>query len=121
MLEPIMLHNPTNEKFEVMSGGVVYVFEAKQSRIVQGETARQILRNQNTPLMEVNIIADIPIAEPEVVEVTEAPEHVVENKVDYSNMKYFQLRSIATAKGIFKVGMKGKELIELLNAQRKAD
>lgn len=121
MLEPVMLHNPTNEQFEVMSGGVVYIFEAKQSRIVQGDTARQILKNQNTPLVQVNIIADVPVTEPEVVEVAEVSQPVVENKVDYSNMKYFQLRSIATAKGIFKVGMKGKELIKLLNAQRKAD
>ena len=111
-----MLHNPTSDKFECMSGGVVYVFEAKQSRIVQGETARQILRNQNTPLIQVNVIADVPqesVDPQEDVSVEKKPE-----RVDYSKMKYFELRSIATAKGIFKVGMKGKELIALLNEQQ---
>lgn len=118
MLEPVMLHNPTDNKFEVMSGGVVYIFEPRQSRIVQGETARQILKNQNTPLIEVNVIPDIP---QKIVKKPEGPVKEPESKVDYSNMKYFELRSIATAKGIFKVGMKGKELIELLNGQQKAD
>lgn len=108
-----MLHNPTDKVFEVMSGGTVYIFQPRQSRILQGETARQIQRNQNTPLIVVEAVANIP---------DEVKEEPVSDKavpaVDYSKMTYAEMRSIATAKGIFKVGMKGKALLELLNGQR---
>lgn len=112
MLEPVCLHNPLNEEFEVMSGGVVYVFESKQSRMIQGETARQILKNQNTPL----IVVDINPVIPEEVETD--PKAKSDEAVDYKSMSYAQLRSIASAKGLFKVGMKGKDLLELLNGQQ---
>lgn len=111
MLEPVMLHNPTGEVFEVMSGGTVYIFQSKQSRIVQGEIARQILRNQNTPLIQVEVQPVLPVIEPgEVVE--------PKTGVNYEQMSYAELRKIASLKGIFKVGMKGKDLLELLNEQR---
>lgn len=109
-MEPVMLHNPLDTKFEVMSGGVVYIFEPRQNRIVLGEVARQILRNQNTPLMIVEAVAkEVPSDKPEIKE---------DEAVDYSTMSYKELRTIASAKGIFKVGMKQKDLLELLNGQK---
>lgn len=101
-----MLHNPTNEVFECMSGGVVYIFQPKESRILLGDTATQILTNQKTPLIAVEAVAKIP---------EETKEEEPSNFVDYSSMKYSELRSIASAKGLFKVGMKQKDLLELLN------
>lgn len=109
-MEPVMLHNPLGDRFEVMSGGTVYIFEPGQSRIVLGETARQILRNQNTPLIAVQAVAQLPVM-PEAV--TVAP--VVSGAVDYDSMTYTELRSIASAKKLFKVGMKRAEVLSLLN------
>lgn len=117
MLEPVMLHNPTGEVFEVMSGGAVYIFQPKQSRIVQGETARQILKNQNTPLIQVEVQPVLPpVEEPTETPVVEANP---DKAVDYSKMSYRDLQKIASAKGLFKVGTKGKDLIKLLNEQRE--
>lgn len=117
MMEPVMLHNPTDSVFEVMSGGVVYVFQPRQSRIVQGETARQILKNQNTPLIRVEVQPVLPPSDEPVEEPIE--ETKTQKAVDYSKMSYTELRKIASTMGLFKVGIKGKDLIKLLNEQRK--
>jgi len=103
-----MLHNPTAEAVEFMVDGVVYIIDSKQSRIVLGEVAHQVLTNQNTPLVEAEIQAVVP--EPVVLEPVEAPVD------DYSTMTYAELRSIASARKIFKAGMKHEELVKLLNA-----
>ena len=114
MNDPIMLHNPTNEAFECFSGGALYIFQPKQSRILEWDTAQQILKNQNTPLIQVEVKAQLPeeVAEKPTIEKVEKSE-----AVDYSSMTYAQLRTVASQKGIFKVGMKTKDLLELLNGQ----
>lgn len=87
----------------------MYVFKPKQSRIILGEVAKQILKNQNTPLKQVNIKADIPEEEEET--------QVETGKPDYENMKYGELVEHATRAGLFKHGIKKSELISLLNGQ----
>lgn len=113
--EPKMVRNDGAD-FEVWSGGVLYQFKSGESRLLDGETAYQILNHQKTPLVEVSIVAGQPVAEPSlpVEDTTSAP---VESTPDYASMKYTELRSIASKKGLFKVGMKHAELVSLLHGQ----
>lgn len=115
MVEPVMLHNPTGEVVEVMSDRVIYIFKPKESRIILGDVARQILKNQKTPLMRVEIQAVLP---PQPILPVETGSS--DGAVDYSKMSYKELQKIAATMGLFKVGTKGKDLIKLLNEQRKA-
>lgn len=105
--EPKMLKNIKGEKVEFFYGGELYVFEPGQSRLLDGEVAYQVMVNQNTGLVEVPIVGVEDVAPDSTGE--------EEARVNYESMTYIQLRSIASARGIFKVGMKKAELIELLS------
>ena len=108
-----MLHNPTADTVEVMSGGVVYVFKPKQSRIVLGPVARQILRNQVTVLKSVPIKADIPEELDASSKTLEDPEFEVKKK--YEDMVYSDLVIEAKDRGILYFGKSKANLIKSLN------
>lgn len=111
--EPKMVRND-GEDFEVWSGGVLYIFKAGETRLLDGDTAYQILNHQKTPLVEVAIVAGEPVKQNEPVKPTE-PEVKTDNAVDYNAMSYKELRTLATEKKVFKVGLSKEKLVELLN------
>lgn len=106
-----MLYNPGPD-MELTSGGELIFFKSGESRLVDGDTAYQILTNQNTGLQAVEVQPVIPSTLPQQGGGVVPLEPVVNN---YEAMTYVQLRAIASSKGIFKIGMKKAELVSLLN------
>lgn len=95
-----ILTNPTGRKVEFMCGGKSYVFETGETKPVDGFVAYHALTQVNTGLVE---------HRREEKPVLEASEKA------YEDMSFFELRKIASNKGIFKIGMKKKDLLDVLN------
>ena len=108
--EPKMIHNPSGEVVEVFSLGELVRFEPEESRMIEGNTAYQILTNQHTALQEVKVVPVIP-AKPTVATPT------VEDKTagkKLTDLTYPELKTKAQDIGVFKHGISKKDLIAVL-------
>lgn len=84
--KPKILYNPTNKEIEFMCGGLIHIFAPGEKRPVEGFPAYHALKEVHTGLVEY--------------------EGQEESKVgmDYADIPWRQLVSLASKEGIFKPG-----------------
>lgn len=97
--QPKIIFNPTDEEQEFMYDHRVYVFKPFEKRNLNGEAAFHVLKHVNGPLKEY-----VPGDE----------NNVVESNVAYDKMKYRDLVSLASKRGVYEFKMKKDQIIAAL-------
>lgn len=94
--EPKIVYNPTNKKIEFMCDRMCYIFEPGEKRILEGFVAYHALFQTNSGLVEYDGKDTRPAG------------------LDYDNMPWRTMVSLASEAGIFKPGMRRDTLIRAL-------
>ena len=102
--DPKILINRTKNKVEFMCGGILYIFEAGEKKLVEGIVADHALNFVNTGLEEYT---------PEVEEQEEV--RAGEVMPDFRGLKFQKLVSLARKD--FQVGMNKDDLVKLLEGK----
>lgn len=95
--QPKMLYNPTDEKIEVFYNSNLLIFKPKESQMVEGNAAYQILHNQRTGLREVEVVPQV-----------DDPNKSIHN------MSYLEIRKQVQELDLWKKDMKKEDMIEVL-------
>ena len=98
-IKTMNLFNPTKETIEFKCGGITYIFKPKESKELSEYIALHALERAKVPLVEHTPMYD------KEVEITD---------VSYYKLSWNKIRSMAAARGLYKIGQSRQEIIELM-------
>lgn len=104
---PKILYNPSGKTVEFRCGGLTYIFKPGEVRNLEGFPAYHALNMVNTGLVERPL--DLEVKAEDESPIIEPP--MVDNQVDYGAMKWKQLLSYASSRGVKTVKRKKKDII----------
>lgn len=95
--EPRILFNPKSEPVEFRYGGIIYIFNPGEKKLVEPEVAKHALKYVNTGL-----------------KVYEEGDDAFTGGIAYDKLPWKELVSMASKRGIFKPGMSKDALLRKL-------
>jgi hypothetical protein len=95
----IQLYNPTDKPVEFRCGGMLYIFQPKETRDLDEYVANHAIERAHAPLVKYSPMFDKEVEKSDIV---------------YSEMPWKKLVQMASARGIFTLGTKRPELEKLL-------
>lgn len=95
----MQLFNPTDKIVEFRHGGIVFTFQPKESKDLSEVVALHAIERAHAPLVEHTQVYDKEVKISDIV---------------YSEMPWKKLVQMASARGIFSLGMKRPELEKVL-------
>jgi len=123
LYEPKIVVNPKNEVVEFTCDGRVFVFQPGEERILEGFTAYHGVVQTNTGLVfkeEANkpIVKEQELRDKVKGKYAEATDVPVIGEDEIKKMTWNELRTYASRKGVFKVGMKKPEVLKILKVTK---
>lgn len=114
--EPRVLYNDSYQDKEFMWDGRAYVFPARTKRVVEGDAAYHFLSAVNTGLKDVTDRATRQDIKEELLDQKQLEKEKKAPIKNYRDMKWRELVSIASKKGLYVPKMTREELVARIEA-----